>query len=100
MESGEDAMRKYKKGSTIEVFILGIDSERERISLGIKQLDELGLSTTTESEDEQATKEKEESDSDDQSAEQPLADDNEAADQANHAHDDTTSPEQENEDDG
>ena len=39
-ESGEDAVREYKKGDEIETIILSIDSERERISLGIKQLSE------------------------------------------------------------
>ena len=39
-ESGEDAVREYKKGDEIETIILSIDSERERISLGIKQLTE------------------------------------------------------------
>jgi len=38
-ESGEDAVRKYKKGDELETIILSIDPERERISLGIKQLD-------------------------------------------------------------
>ena len=38
-ESGEDAVRKYKKGDELETVILSIDPERERISLGIKQLD-------------------------------------------------------------
>ena len=38
-ESGEDAVRKYTKGDELETVILSIDSERERISLGIKQLD-------------------------------------------------------------
>lgn len=37
-ESGEEAVRKYKKGDEVEAVILAIDSERERISLGIKQL--------------------------------------------------------------
>jgi small subunit ribosomal protein S1 len=36
---GEDAVRNYKKGQEIEAVVLAIDSERERISLGIKQLD-------------------------------------------------------------
>ena len=39
-EVGEEAVRNYKKGDEIETIILSIDSERERISLGIKQLDE------------------------------------------------------------
>ncbi|MGC1853940.1 MAG: 30S ribosomal protein S1 [Candidatus Aquirickettsiella sp.] len=37
--SGEEAVRKYKKGDELETIILSIDPERERISLGIKQLD-------------------------------------------------------------
>ncbi len=37
-ESGEDAVRKYKKGDEVEATVLSIDVERERISLGIKQL--------------------------------------------------------------
>jgi small subunit ribosomal protein S1 len=36
---GEDAVRNYKKGQEIEAVVLAIDAERERISLGIKQLD-------------------------------------------------------------
>lgn len=38
-EAGEDAVRKYKKGDDVEAIILSIDPERERISLGIKQLE-------------------------------------------------------------
>jgi len=38
--SGEDAIRNYKRGDEVETVILGIDSERERISLGIKQLEQ------------------------------------------------------------
>ncbi|GAB4392209.1 MAG: 30S ribosomal protein S1 [Gammaproteobacteria bacterium] len=38
-ESGETAIRNYKKGQEIEALILAIDAERERISLGIKQLE-------------------------------------------------------------
>jgi len=37
-EPGEQAIREYKKGDEIETIILAIDPERERISLGIKQL--------------------------------------------------------------
>jgi small subunit ribosomal protein S1 len=37
--AGEDAVRNYKKGQEIEAAVLAIDTERERISLGIKQLD-------------------------------------------------------------
>lgn len=38
-ESGEEAVRKYKKGDEVETTILSVDPERERISLGIKQLE-------------------------------------------------------------
>ena len=37
---GEEAVRNYKKGDEIETAILSIDSERERISLGIKQMED------------------------------------------------------------
>ncbi|MCC7038717.1 MAG: 30S ribosomal protein S1 [Burkholderiales bacterium] len=36
---GEQAVRDYKKGQEVEAVVLAIDVERERISLGIKQLD-------------------------------------------------------------
>jgi small subunit ribosomal protein S1 len=36
---GEEAIRNYKKGEDLETVILAIDPERERISLGIKQMD-------------------------------------------------------------
>ncbi|KTD22710.1 30S ribosomal protein S1 [Legionella israelensis] len=36
---GEEAVKQYKKGQEIEAVILAIDAERERISLGIKQLE-------------------------------------------------------------
>ena len=35
---GEEAVRNYKKGQEVEAIVLAIDPERERISLGIKQL--------------------------------------------------------------
>ena len=38
-ESGEAAVRTYKKGQEVEALVLAVDVERERISLGIKQLD-------------------------------------------------------------
>jgi small subunit ribosomal protein S1 len=38
-EPGEAAVRNYRKGQEVEAVILGVDTERERISLGIKQLD-------------------------------------------------------------
>ncbi|HEX3631883.1 MAG TPA: 30S ribosomal protein S1 [Casimicrobiaceae bacterium] len=37
--TGEAAVRDYKKGQEVEAVVLAIDVERERISLGIKQLD-------------------------------------------------------------
>ena len=36
---GEEAVRNYKKGDEVEAVVLSIDVERERISLGIKQLE-------------------------------------------------------------
>jgi small subunit ribosomal protein S1 len=36
---GEDAVRNYRKGEEVEAVVLSIDPERERISLGVKQLD-------------------------------------------------------------
>ena len=38
-EPGEQAVRRFTKGDEIETVILSIDAERERISLGIKQLE-------------------------------------------------------------
>ncbi|WP_420592446.1 30S ribosomal protein S1 [Bacterioplanoides sp.] len=38
-DNGEDAVRNYKKGDELETVILSIDPERERISLGVKQLE-------------------------------------------------------------
>ncbi|MEM7255175.1 MAG: 30S ribosomal protein S1 [Pseudomonadota bacterium] len=38
-EGGDDAIRSFKKGDEIETVVLAVDAERERISLGIKQLD-------------------------------------------------------------
>jgi small subunit ribosomal protein S1 len=38
-EAGEEAVRKFKKGDEIEAVVLAIDTERERISLGVKQLE-------------------------------------------------------------
>jgi small subunit ribosomal protein S1 len=38
-ESGEEAVRRFKKGDEVEAVVLGIDVERERISLGVKQLE-------------------------------------------------------------
>ncbi|MGC8698353.1 MAG: S1 RNA-binding domain-containing protein, partial [Halothiobacillus sp.] len=38
-ESGEEAVRQFKKGEEIEAVVIAIDPERERISLGLKQLE-------------------------------------------------------------
>jgi small subunit ribosomal protein S1 len=37
--TGEEAIRNFKKGDEVEALVLGIDIEKERISLGVKQLD-------------------------------------------------------------
>jgi small subunit ribosomal protein S1 len=42
---GEEAVRNYRKGQEVEAVVLGIDLERERISLGIKQLEGDPLNT-------------------------------------------------------
>jgi small subunit ribosomal protein S1 len=39
-ETGEEAVRRFKKGDELETVILSVDPERERISLGIKQLED------------------------------------------------------------
>ncbi len=44
-QPGEEAVRKYKKGDEVETVVLAIDPDRERISLGIKQMDQDPLST-------------------------------------------------------
>lgn len=38
-ESGEEAVRRFKKGDDLEAVVLAIDVERERVSLGVKQLE-------------------------------------------------------------
>jgi len=38
-ETGEEAVRRFKKGDEVEAVVLAIDVERERISLGVKQLE-------------------------------------------------------------
>ncbi len=38
-ETGEDAVRRFKKGDEVEAVVLSIDVERERISLGVKQME-------------------------------------------------------------
>ncbi|MEY4753878.1 MAG: hypothetical protein RJA44_1553, partial [Pseudomonadota bacterium] len=54
-EPGEAAVRNYKKGQEVEAIVLGIDVERERISLGIKQLDTDPFTTYTTLNDRGAT---------------------------------------------
>ncbi len=39
-ENGEDAVRNFKKGDEVEAMILAIDADRERISLGVKQMEQ------------------------------------------------------------
>ncbi|MDH2435764.1 30S ribosomal protein S1 [Pokkaliibacter sp. MBI-7] len=39
-EPSEEAVKQFKKGDEIETVVLAVDPERERISLGVKQLDE------------------------------------------------------------
>src|SRR5690606_17182707 len=38
--TGEDVARNFKKGETLEAVVLAVDPERERISLGVKQLEQ------------------------------------------------------------
>jgi small subunit ribosomal protein S1 len=44
-EPGEEAVRRYNKGEEIDAVVLSVDPERERISLGVKQLDKDPVST-------------------------------------------------------
>ena len=39
-QTGEEAVREYKKGDEISAIVLQVDPERERISLGVKQIEE------------------------------------------------------------
>ena len=61
-ESGEDAVKNYKKSDEVEALIISVDVEKERISLGIKQLTEdpnVGsVSTKTEETKEKKTAKK------------------------------------------
>ncbi len=43
-EQGEEAVREFEKGQTVDAVVLSIDPERERISLGIKQMEQDPLS--------------------------------------------------------
>ncbi len=47
-QAGEDAVKEFTKGDTVKAKILLIDAEKERISLGIKQLDEAGAANATQ----------------------------------------------------
>ncbi len=38
-ETGEEAVRNYKKGDELRAMVLSVDAERERISLGVKQME-------------------------------------------------------------
>ncbi len=38
-DAGEEAVKRFKKGDEVEALVLSIDVERERISLGVKQLE-------------------------------------------------------------
>ena len=38
-ETGEEAIRRFRKGDELETVVLSVDAERERISLGVKQID-------------------------------------------------------------
>jgi len=44
-EPGEEAVRRYSKGDELETVVLAVDAERERISLGVKQLERDPLSS-------------------------------------------------------
>ena len=48
-KSGEEAVKDYTKGQTIEAKIIDVDVEKERISLGIKQMSENNIALTLES---------------------------------------------------
>lgn len=48
-ENNEEAIKSYKKGDTVKTRILLIDVEKERVSLGIKQLDESGAAKSAAS---------------------------------------------------
>jgi len=44
-DAGEESVQNFKKGDTVETVVLSVDAERERISLGIKQLAQDPLGT-------------------------------------------------------
>ena len=43
-QDGDEVLRRFKKGDELEAVVLSVDAERERISLGVKQLDNDPLS--------------------------------------------------------
>ncbi len=45
--TGEEALSLHHKGETVKAIVLDIDSEKERISLGIKQLERGGIGAAT-----------------------------------------------------
>jgi small subunit ribosomal protein S1 len=45
--SGEDALNLHRKGETVKAIVLAIEPDKERISLGMKQLERGGVSTAT-----------------------------------------------------
>ncbi len=53
-QSGEEAIRNFKKGDELEAVILAIDVEKERISLGVKQLTEDPSGETSINDDDSA----------------------------------------------
>jgi small subunit ribosomal protein S1 len=50
-QTGEEAIRNFKKGDELQAVILAIDVEKERISLGVKQLSADPSGATSSSED-------------------------------------------------
>jgi small subunit ribosomal protein S1 len=50
-QTGEEAIRNFKKGDELEAVVLSIDVEKERISLGVKQLDNDPFSSYTTTHD-------------------------------------------------
>ena len=59
-QTGEEAIRNFKKGDELQAVILAIDVEKERISLGVKQLsaDPSGATSSTEEKSEAKPKAK------------------------------------------
>jgi small subunit ribosomal protein S1 len=53
-QTGEEAIRNFKKGDELQAVILAIDVEKERISLGVKQLSADPSGATSSSDDKAA----------------------------------------------